>query len=104
MPNIVRLTLFKLADEAVLQEAIQKYSTLAKDALKHGKPYVHLSSANKVHNDPRSQGFTLLARTVFESKEDMDFFDSEDEAHNGIKALVKPKIAELPLVIYSDMV
>lgn len=36
MPNIVRLTLFKLSDEVVIQEAIQKYSTLSQDAQKVG--------------------------------------------------------------------
>lgn len=34
MPNIVRLTLFKIPDPAVIQEAIQKYSTLTQDAVK----------------------------------------------------------------------
>lgn len=104
MPEIMRLTLFKLPDAAVLQEAIQKYSTLAEDALKDGAPYIQFSSANRVHDDPRSQGFTLLARTIFESKEDMDFYDHEDEAHKGIKALIKPKIVEMPLIVYSDSV
>ncbi|KAF2853332.1 hypothetical protein T440DRAFT_466308 [Plenodomus tracheiphilus IPT5] len=104
MPNIVRLTLFKLPDAAVVQEAIQKYSTLSQDANQDGKPYVQLSAANRVHDDPRSQGFTLLTRTVFESKEDMDFYDNEDDAHKAIKALIKPKITEMPLVVYSDMV
>jgi hypothetical protein len=33
----------------------------------------------------------------------MDFYDNEDEAHNAIKALIKPKVREPPLVIYSDM-
>lgn len=34
MAKIVRLTLFKLDDPAVVQEAIQKYSTLTQDAKK----------------------------------------------------------------------
>lgn len=46
----------------------------------------------------------MLARTVFESKEDMDFYDNEDQAHVAIKALIKPKITEPPLIIYSDMI
>ncbi len=34
MPKIVRMTLFKLTDTEVIQEAIQKYSTLSQDAVK----------------------------------------------------------------------
>lgn len=34
MPQIVRLTLFKIGDEALLKEAKSKYSTLAQDAQK----------------------------------------------------------------------
>lgn len=34
MPKIVRLTLFKLPDEELIQEAIKKYSTLSQDAVK----------------------------------------------------------------------
>lgn len=34
MPKIVRLTLFKLPDSTVIEEAIQKYSTLSQDAQK----------------------------------------------------------------------
>jgi hypothetical protein len=34
MPKIVRLTLFKIPDESMVQEAIQMYNTLAQDAKK----------------------------------------------------------------------
>ena len=72
--------------------------------IQDGKPYIQLSSANPTHDDSRSQGYTLLARTVFHSKEDMDYYDNEDSAHVAIKALIKPNISDIPLVIYSDMV
>lgn len=155
MPQIIRTTLFKLPNPDVLEQALQKYSTLKQDALKvstvptlryahpssppfsilqplfsfpppkvyqnieihilldtqthpslllpqEGKPYIHLASAIKLHPDARSQGFTLLARTVFASKADMDFYDDEDEAHRGIKALIKPCLGEMPLVVYGE--
>jgi hypothetical protein len=44
----------------------------------------------------------MVARTVFESKEDMDFYDNECVAHGEIKALLKPKVAAPPLVVYMD--
>lgn len=34
MPPLVRLTLFKIPDPAVLQQAVQKYATLSQDAKK----------------------------------------------------------------------
>jgi hypothetical protein len=34
MSKIIRMTLFKLTDNAVIKEAIQKYSTLSQDAVK----------------------------------------------------------------------
>jgi len=102
MTQIVRITLFKLPNPDVLDQALQKYSTLAQDALKDGKPYIHGASAIQLYPDPRSQGFTLLARTVFASKADMDFFDNEDGAHGGIKALIRPCLGEMPLVVYGD--
>jgi hypothetical protein len=34
MPNIVRITLLKLADAETIQQALQKYSTLTQDAKK----------------------------------------------------------------------
>jgi hypothetical protein len=68
-----------------------------------GKNYISLAQANPTRDDPRSQGYTLLARCIFESKEDMDYYDNEDEAHAKIKAHFKPKVNSPPLVIYSDM-
>ncbi|KAF1363072.1 hypothetical protein EJ07DRAFT_152593 [Lizonia empirigonia] len=99
MSTIVRMTLFKLSDSAVIKEAIQKYSTLAQDAVKDGKPYIQQATAHQPYDDPRSQGYTLVARTVFNSKADMDFFDNECEAHTAIKLFIKPKVGGPPLVI-----
>jgi hypothetical protein len=68
-----------------------------------GKNYIQLAQANATYDDPRSQGYTMLARCIFESKEDMDYYDTQDEAHAKIKAHFKPKVNSPPLVIYSDM-
>jgi hypothetical protein len=67
-----------------------------------GKPYIQMAAANAPHEDPRSQGYTLVARTVFASKADMDYYDNECEAHAGIKALLRPKVEAPPLVVYMD--
>ena len=70
--------------------------------LQDGKPYIQMAAANTPHDDPRSQGYTLVARTVFASKADMDYYDNECEAHAGIKALLRPKVSGPPLVVYMD--
>lgn len=61
-----------------------------------------MAAANPTHDDPRSQGYTMVARTVFQSKEDMDFYDKDCEAHAAIKSMLKPKVAAPPLVVYMD--
>lgn len=44
-----------------------------------------------------------MARCVFDSLDDMNYFDQDDEAHGKIKTHLVPKFVEKPLVIYSDM-
>ncbi|KAF2642576.1 hypothetical protein P280DRAFT_395276 [Massarina eburnea CBS 473.64] len=103
MPKILRLTLFKIPNPAHVQEAIAKYATLPNDAVKDGKPYIQMAAANHAHDDPRNKGYTLVARTVFASKEDMDFYDNECAAHGEIKATLKAKVVDgPPLVLYMD--
>ncbi|KAF1829251.1 hypothetical protein BDW02DRAFT_510396 [Decorospora gaudefroyi] len=103
MPKIVRLSLFKIPDPEMIKEAIQMYNTLAQDAKKDGKNYIQLAQANATYDDPRSEGYSMLARCIFESKEDMDYYDNQDEAHAKIKAHFKGRVGGPPLVIYSDM-
>ena len=67
-----------------------------------GKPYIQQATAHQPYEDPRRQGYTLVARTVFNSKADMDFYDNECEAHTAIKSFIKPKDGGPPLVIYMD--
>jgi hypothetical protein len=62
-----------------------------------------MADAKPTHDDPRNKGYTLVARTVFESKEDMDFYDNECGAHGEIKAVLKGKVVDgPPLVVYMD--
>ncbi|KAF3044276.1 hypothetical protein E8E12_003061 [Didymella heteroderae] len=102
MSKIVRMTLFKISDNSVIKEAIQKYSSLTLNAVKDGKPYIQQATAHQPYDDPRSQGYTLVARTVFNSKVDMDYYDNECEAHAAIKSFIKPKVGGPPLVVYMD--
>ncbi|KAF2656333.1 hypothetical protein K491DRAFT_390065 [Lophiostoma macrostomum CBS 122681] len=102
MPKIIRLTLFKIPEDAAVEETIKIYSTLTRDALKDDKQYISVAKAERTYKDDRNQGFTLVARTVFNSVEDMNYYDKDCEAHKKIKALVGPKVAGPPLVVYMD--
>jgi hypothetical protein len=73
------------------------------DTRQDGKPYISMAQATPTHDDPRSQGYTLVARTVFESKADMDFYDQECDVHKEIKAMFKGKVAGPPCMLYMDL-
>ncbi|KAF2465431.1 uncharacterized protein BDR25DRAFT_306588 [Lindgomyces ingoldianus] len=103
MPKILRLTLFKIPEPAHIEEAVKQYSTLTKDAVKDGNPYISVAQATPTLDEPRNQGFTLVARTVFDSKEDMEYYDTACAAHGEIKALLKGKVAAPPCTLLMDM-
>ncbi|EOA91889.1 hypothetical protein ACJQWK_03600 [Exserohilum turcicum] len=103
MPKIVRLTLLKVADKDTIQQAINHYSTLTQDAKKDGNNYIQLAQANATYEDDRSQGYNLLIRCIFNSVDDMNYFDQQDESHAKIKEMLMPKMDGKPLIIYSDM-
>lgn len=72
-------------------------------AAQDGNQYIQISAGHVTHEDSRSRGYTFVARTVFLSREDMDYYDNEDAAHGEIKALLKGKIEDgPPLVVYMD--
>ncbi|KIW02013.1 uncharacterized protein PV09_06519 [Verruconis gallopava] len=103
MPQIQRLTLFKIPDAADLDQALAAYAKLEANNQKDGKPYILQMKAYKLHEDERSQGYTLAARTVFASLDDMKYYDNDCPAHGELKATVKPLIkGGPPLVLYMD--
>lgn len=61
-----------------------------------------MATAKPALDDPRSQGYNMVIRTVFESKEDVEYYDNECEAHAAIKALLKPNVSAPPLVVSMD--
>jgi hypothetical protein len=78
MPKIVRLTLFKIGDDALLQAAKSKYTTLAQDAVKvsvesfggpskHPNPAMHPISRRNLH---RMQDSNLVTFPVNEARRD----------------------------------
>lgn len=67
------------------------------------KPYV-TGKAYKLYDDARSQGYTFVARTVFESLDDMRYYDEGCEAHAALKKQCGPKSGgpQNVLTVYMD--
>jgi hypothetical protein len=54
-----------------------------------GKPYIGSVVVGAAQEDQRAQGFTVAAILTFNSPEDMQYYDTECEAHKNLKASVK---------------
>jgi hypothetical protein len=71
--------------------------------LQDGKPYIVRCEAYRLYDDPRSLGYTVVGKTVFESLEDMKFYDEECAAHKTLKANIGPKVeGGPPMTVYMD--
>ncbi|KAF2400920.1 hypothetical protein EJ06DRAFT_521583 [Trichodelitschia bisporula] len=90
--KINRITLFKLPNSEDVETAIAAFTEMQSSSLKDGKPYILSLEVKKLHNDPRSQGYTLISKSSFASLEEMKFYDDHDEAHKKVKSIVGPKI------------
>lgn len=59
----------------------------------NGAPYIVSNEASRVINssEERSQGFTIIAVTTFNSKEDVDYYDKECSAHRKLREFIAPR-------------
>lgn len=114
---VQRITMFKVADEVDVPQFLEKYQTLAQDQQKvredcierwnnpqltrvqDGKPYILSIEAQRPVNDPRAQGFNVLAQTTFSSLDDVKYYDEKCEAHASLKAFAKERVAGPPMVV-----
>ncbi|OHE96615.1 stress responsive A/B Barrel domain-containing protein [Colletotrichum orchidophilum] len=87
--RIHRVTMFKIADEGQQQQLIEQYKILGSSHKKDGKPYILSMVVGPAVDDPRTQGFTVVAKTEFASLEDMKYYDDECAAHGVLKTFVK---------------
>jgi hypothetical protein len=51
---------------------------------------VSLTAFSFRRQEARSQGWTLAVKSTFASKEDMDYYDKECEAHKALKEVTNP--------------
>ncbi|KXH62497.1 stress responsive A/B Barrel domain-containing protein [Colletotrichum salicis] len=87
--RIHRVTMFKIANEGQQKELIEQYKILGGSHKKDGKPYILSMVVGPAVDDPRAQGFTVVAKTEFASLEDMKYYDDECAAHGVLKSFVK---------------
>ncbi|KAI0476485.1 stress responsive A/B barrel domain-containing protein [Xylariaceae sp. FL0804] len=87
--RIHRTTLFKILGSENQQKLIQAYTNLGAKQQKDGKPYILSMKTGLAMEDMRSQGFTVASQAEFASLDDMKYYDTEDPAHNELKAHVK---------------
>ncbi|KAF2674358.1 hypothetical protein BT63DRAFT_408555 [Microthyrium microscopicum] len=91
MVQIVRQTFFRLPAEHH-KAAEAAYEKMRGANKKDGRDYIVDLQVYKLHNDPRSGGFTFMARSVFSSLDDMRYYDDQDEAHTELKKTLKPNV------------
>lgn len=67
--------------------------------IQDGKPYILSVNAYQPVNDPRTQGYNVVANTSFSSLDDVKYYDEKCEAHAAFKAFAKEKVAGPPMVV-----
>ncbi|KAF0329818.1 stress responsive a b barrel domain-containing protein [Colletotrichum asianum] len=90
--RVHRVTMFKIADEGQKKQLIEQYKKLGDSQKKDGKPYILSMVVGPAVDDPRAQGFTIVAKTEFASLEDMKYYDDECAAHGALKSFVKENL------------
>lgn len=96
----IRVTMFKIPSKENQQKLLRLYKTLSQTAKKDGSPYILSLDAGPAHEDVRSQGYTLVAKSEFKSLEDMKFYDEGCEAHQVLKAGAKDLGVEGIMTVY----
>lgn len=124
MAPIERITLFKVPKEEDRERLLEQYKVLAKTAtkvsqtlnrppprqpqpdprhLQDGKPYILSAAAGPSIDDPRNKGYNISVKTTFASLEDMNYYDTECEAHKALKAVAGP-VKEDVLTTYFESI
>ncbi|KAJ6149563.1 hypothetical protein N7471_000762 [Penicillium samsonianum] len=103
MAPIERITLFKIPNEADRNRVLEQYKVLAKTATKDGKPYILAAAVGASIPDPRNKGYNLSVKTTFASMEDMEYYDSECEAHKALKACAGPVKEDVLTTYYENI-
>jgi len=89
---IHRVTMFKVKDTSNIPTILEQYKILNSNAVRNGKPYILAISAGGAGPDSRSQGWNFAVKSQYATKEDMDFYDNDCEAHIELKKVARPLV------------
>ncbi|RMJ28123.1 hypothetical protein PHISP_00977 [Aspergillus sp. HF37] len=103
MAPIERITLFNIPSEADQNRVLEQYKVLAQTARKDGKPYILNAAVGRSVDDPRNKGFNISVKTTFASMEDMQYYDTECEAHKALKAVAGPVKQDVLTTFYENI-
>lgn len=100
--KIVRVTMFKIAEMEIQQGLIAQYKALALKQQRNGKPYILSLHAGIPMDNPRTQGYTVVAKTEFASLDDMMYYDNECPAHQELKKFVNQCGISTPTTVFFE--
>ncbi|UNI24083.1 hypothetical protein JDV02_009859 [Purpureocillium takamizusanense] len=98
--RVHRITMFKAPKPEDQQKLLAEYKIVNAKAERNGAPYILSLTAGVAETDPRSNGFTVVAKTEFASLDDMKFYDNECKAHQALKAAAKDLTIEGIQTVY----
>jgi len=101
MPKVERVTLFKIPKAEDRAKLMAEYKVLCETAVKDGKPYILQLAGGEAADEARAQGWNMVSKTTFASKEDMDYYDNGCEAHQKLKAYVA-KVREDVMTVWFE--
>ncbi|WPH03243.1 Hypothetical protein R9X50_00612000 [Acrodontium crateriforme] len=87
---IERVTMFKIAKKEDREKVLEAYKKVKQTAVKDGKPYILSCEAGHAADEARAQGWTLACKTTFASLQDMEYYDTQCEAHKMLKQVAIP--------------
>jgi hypothetical protein len=120
MAPVERITLFNIPSEADQNRVLEQYKVLAQTARKvrmplnpfsrrarltnqDGKPYILNAAVGRSVDDPRNKGFNISVKTTFASMDDMQYYDTECEAHKALKAVAGPVKQDVLTTFYENI-
>ncbi|PKS08194.1 hypothetical protein jhhlp_005470 [Lomentospora prolificans] len=98
--QIHRVTMFKIPSPVDQKRLIDLYRGLPDRALKDGKRYILSAAVGPTFDDARNQGYTLAAFTMFETEDDMKYYDEQCSEHAEIKKLARSLQIPKPMMVY----
>jgi len=86
---ITRVTMLEIPGEAHQAIALQGFEVFTKTQQKDGVPYILSMQAGRVSGSVLEQGFTIVAKSIFATEEDMEFYETQCLGHLEYKKFLK---------------